>query len=177
MTDFSTALRAVRLGKRARRQAWATFYQIPATVLLLQPASVTTSGQHLTQLLMISDPERNGATLTMFGGSHEDLLAGDWELVDAVPVQHETTAPHATAGLSFSDALDALKAGKRVRRAYWGQRAPRQVGLHLILVPEHRDDERVVLPCLTLVDPATGTSCAFTSPNWDLLADDWKIVR
>ena len=74
--------------------------------------------------------------------------------------------------MNFSDALTAVKAGKRVRRAAW---TGTHRGLWLELVHPHLADGRVMMPALA--EPGmNGTLRPFAAANDDLLADDWDVI-
>lgn len=72
--------------------------------------------------------------------------------------------------MDFSDALRAVKDGKRVRRAVWHDNPDRWgCWVELADVPPVGD--------VLLVGYVDGASRLFAGANWDLLADDWEIVR
>jgi hypothetical protein len=74
----------------------------------------------------------------------------------------------------FSDALRAVKEGKRVRRALW-QELDGRVGSWMELVPTDQVGE--VLACPVAVPDGGTVLLLFTCSQWDLLAEDWEIVE
>jgi hypothetical protein len=80
--------------------------------------------------------------------------------------------------MDFSEALTALKEGRKVRRAAWSGAG---YNLHVILVPELtvqlQGDEATVMPQLLVMDGDSGMLRPFSGANWDLLADDWELAE
>ena len=82
-----------------------------------------------------------------------------------------------TGGVDFSDALEAVKDGFKVRRVAWKPGGARDQGIaHLELVSVAATDGRACMPQLLCADAATGILRPFAGANWDLLADDWEVA-
>ena len=72
-------------------------------------------------------------------------------------------------GLNFGQALELVKAGKRVRRAGWNGK-----DMHVYLAEPYRDG---LMPCLVM-----HTAQGMEQPGWlasqaDMLATDWRLVE
>lgn len=78
--------------------------------------------------------------------------------------------------MDFSDALRAVKDGKRVRRAMWDKPgSPRSwAGSHLVLGVVHTAAGATFSQLLS--EYPDGSVHSFAGANWDLLADDWEIA-
>ena len=80
---FDEILPAVKAGGRARRKAWEGIradWQ-GSWIEVVQPPPLP-DGRTLMPLLMVGYPDE-GHVLRPFAGANWDLLAGDWELLDA----------------------------------------------------------------------------------------------
>ena len=118
-------------------------------------------------------------------------MEGQQVLVRAPPSKPdpEPPAPHAqgTCGvqplmnikeethseMDFSDALRAVKNGKRVRRALWRQLDGRAGAWMELMQAGQLGD---VLACAVTGPGTVTTMVLFTGSQWDLLADDWEIL-
>ena len=76
--------------------------------------------------------------------------------------------------MDFSDALLAVKQGKKVRRRLWADLDGR-IGEGIELVHPLLPDGRPVMPMLLCSKP-DGTMTLFAGSQWDLLAEDWEVV-
>jgi hypothetical protein len=73
VTSFSEALDAVKAGKGAYREAWKG-YGYPGVMRLEAP------GSPYPPMLVVRRPGAD--PVWMFSGAQQDILAGDWEIVD-----------------------------------------------------------------------------------------------
>lgn len=71
--------------------------------------------------------------------------------------------------ITFSQALEALKAGKRVARAGWNGK-----NMHVVLQPPD-DRSPMTLPYLYLYT-VTGDRVPWLASQTDLLAEDWHVL-
>lgn len=80
--------------------------------------------------------------------------------------------------MDFSDALRAVRDGKKARRAVWASGRPDWRGIALELVQViPANDGRSVMPVLMISYPGNEQPLRpFSGANWDLLADDWEIL-
>lgn len=78
--------------------------------------------------------------------------------------------------MDFSDALRAVKDGRKATRAAWGSfRTERgEAALELVQVIS-ANDGRHIAPVLMIGYP-DGTLRPFAGVNWDLMAGDWRVV-
>lgn len=75
--------------------------------------------------------------------------------------------------MDFSDALRAVKDGKRVRRAMWSEHEPLAgIGLTLDVVTTATGESFSQLLC----DWPSGSIQPFSRSDADLLADDWEVA-
>lgn len=97
-----------------------------------------------------------------------------------------------TNGLNFGLALEALKAGHRVRRAGWidddtwlsiSCNGNRSIQAEYFWSPHNREHARqnggaaTVLPCITLKTATGEIQMGWLASQSDMLADDWQIVE
>lgn len=97
-----------------------------------------------------------------------------------------------TNGLNFGLALEALKAGHRVRRAGWADEdmwlsvscnGKRSVQAEHFWSPHNREHARwnggaaTVLPCITLKTATGEIQMGWLASQSDMLADDWQLVE
>lgn len=75
--------------------------------------------------------------------------------------------------MDFSDALRAVKDGRRVRRKLWRELDGR-VGAWLELVTADQVGE--VLACLIAEPDGSVVMRLFACAQWDILAEDWEEV-
>jgi hypothetical protein len=79
--------------------------------------------------------------------------------------------------MDFSDALRAVKDGKKAARAVWASGTRPWYGATLELVQViSANDGRYAMPVLMVSYPGEEILRPFSGANWDLLADDWEIV-
>jgi Protein of unknown function (DUF2829) len=76
--------------------------------------------------------------------------------------------------VDFSDALQAVRQGRKARRRLWAELGGR-VGDSIELAHPVLPDGRKIGPQLVSSLP-DGTIVMFTGGSWDLLADDWEIA-
>lgn len=73
--------------------------------------------------------------------------------------------------MDFSDALRAMKDGKRVRRAIWSGGAVEGVmGITTLTTPEGAP-----VRVMAVYKP-DGRVFAFGGSQWDILSDDWEVA-
>jgi Protein of unknown function (DUF2829) len=80
--------------------------------------------------------------------------------------------------MDFSDALKAVKEGKRVRRQTWQRLHPDRAGAWLELSSGYFDEQdRPVDPELMMCFPGEGNVLrSFAGSSTLLLAEDWEIL-
>ena len=76
--------------------------------------------------------------------------------------------------MDFSEALTAVKQGKKVQRRYWREN-PTGMGWTLELAFVSLADGRPVSPVLMCNRPDRAME-TFSGANMDLMAEDWEIV-
>jgi hypothetical protein len=80
--------------------------------------------------------------------------------------------------MKFSEALEAVMQGKRVRRQTWQRLHPDRAGAWLELVYPAVPDGRQVEPELMMCFPGEGDVLrSFSGSSALLLADDWEILE
>lgn len=105
-------------------------------------------------------------------------------------VFHRSYRP-ASSGLTFGQALEALKAGKRVSRAGWngkgmwlslscnGSREVPASGFwspHNAEFAEQRGGTAIVQPCITMKTAADEIQMGWLASQSDMLSEDWGVV-
>jgi hypothetical protein len=151
MADFTWALEQMKQGKKVRRKAW------------FWPARIYQSGDNLVYWGGTAQ-----GTSTIAG---RDIFATDWELYEE-PVNE--SEPEPTSNLTFSQALEYLKQGKRVARDGWNGK-----GMWLKLV-DHKvryfTDAYHGLPWIG-IKTADNSFVPWAASQTDLLAEDWRVVE
>lgn len=100
------------------------------------------------------------------------------------PKEQFDNAYRETVGISFGDAVEALKIGKKVARAGWNGK-----GMFLVLIPSCSWDYAAGLtdnnaenPCVPALLPWIGMKTAdnklvpWLASQTDVLADDWSVI-
>ena len=78
--------------------------------------------------------------------------------------------------MDFSDALQALRDGHKVRRPFW-QELDGQIGTWVELARPGPCGNGLQLPELLVCPlPGTGEAVLFACSQWDVLAGDWEVV-
>lgn len=78
--------------------------------------------------------------------------------------------------MDFSDALTALKRGKKVSRGIWHASGDVHAGAVIELVGQHRAEGHDIMPMLMMSWPGSAVMRPFAGANWDLLAEDWEVT-
>lgn len=110
----------------------------------------------------------------------------------AVGVAANPAVPH-LAGLTFGEALEALKAGARICRAGWngksmwlalsgplqGREIPAESfwSLHNAEFARRNGGSATVLPCITMKTATGEILMGWLASQTDMLADDWMLVE
>ena len=88
------------------------------------------------------------------------------------PREQFDNAYRETCGMTFGEAIEALKVGKCVRRAGWNGK-----GMHIAMVPSYPTEEGVkVNAWFAILNVDNSISTWVPSIN-DCLADDWSVVE
>lgn len=104
--------------------------------------------------------------------------------VDGAEEKDETVQDKARSGMSFGQAIEAMKAGKKVARGGWNGK-----GMFLYYVPEGRypartdaaksiaaEDDKVDYGAYIAMKTAQGNVVPWLASQTDMLAEDWAVV-
>ena len=74
--------------------------------------------------------------------------------------------------MTFGQALEALKAGKRISRAGWNGK-----GMYLFLVPGMPESEPALLPCIGMYTATGEVLHGWLASQTDMLVSDWQVAE
>ena len=78
--------------------------------------------------------------------------------------------------MNFSDALEAVKDGHRIRRALWADLGGRVGSWVELATPGPCGNGLQLRKVLVMARPESGEAGLFACSQWDILAEDWEIV-
>jgi hypothetical protein len=79
--------------------------------------------------------------------------------------------------MNFSEALEVLRQGGKVRRRAWRQLGSVRGASVEIIQPVTLPDGRVTTEMLMVSYPDNNLLRPFSGANWDILEDDWEIIE
>ncbi len=117
------------------------------------------------------DPNDDGYLVEYLDGGQANV-AGFAGYVSWSPKNVFEKSYRPITGLTFGDAIEALKTGKKVSRAGWNGK-----GMWLSLSCNPRDnDEGATLPCIKMKTATGEMLFGWLASQTDMLADDWAVI-